>query len=117
VDAPHMIPLADDAESPLGCSYDPDTGTFTLPEPPEPQRIPMTRIGFLDLLLSAGGATNANLAAARADANLAALWVKLEFASDVNPLHPATEEGLTALEALGYLPNGKQAVLDAWPTA
>lgn len=60
--------------------------------------------------------TDAMLVAARNDANLAAMWIKLEMAMGVERDDADTAAGLAALAALGYLPNGAQAVLDAWPT-
>lgn len=76
----------------------------------------LTQLAFIRLCQSAGGATPTMILAAKADANLAYMWLEFEMASTVEKNDPGTTEGLTALETLGYLPNGAQAVLDAWPT-
>jgi hypothetical protein len=75
----------------------------------------LTKLEFVELAQSAGGMSDAQLVAANADPQLAALWLKLTLAGEVQRDHPATQAGLGALAALGYLPNGAAAVLDAWP--
>jgi hypothetical protein len=77
----------------------------------------LTRFEFLTLCQDAGGMTDENLVSAKNDALLAAFWIKLDMVSSVEKDHPATDAGLTALEGLGYLPSGKAAVFNSWPTA
>lgn len=75
----------------------------------------LTQIEFVRLCLSVGGMTQTMLGQAKADSNLAGLWVILELSQFIERNAPEMAGGLDALVALGYLPNGKQAVLDGWP--
>jgi hypothetical protein len=86
--------------------------------PPPPQKPPrtLTPLEFLGLCETAGGMTDALLVAGHADATLAPLWLKFGYAKEIEKESALTSSGLDALHATGYLPNGKQAVLDAWPT-
>lgn len=77
----------------------------------------LTKLQFISLGQKAGGMTDAQLVAARGDANLAAMWIKLELAEQVDRDNADTQTAISALDALGYLPNGAQAVLDAWPVS
>lgn len=78
----------------------------------------LTRVEFLDMLQAAAGITDAQLVAARADTNLGAFWLKFELSVSIAKQAPATQGGLNALVATGYLDAaGKQAILDAWPRA
>ena len=82
---------------------------------PSPQPATLTKLQFITLGQTAGGMTDSQLVAAKGDANLAAMWVKFEMATAVDRDDPNTQAAVAALEQLGYLPNGAQAVLDAWP--
>lgn len=82
-----------------------------------PVAAPLDEAALIDLCQSAGGMTDAQLVAAFNDANLAAFWIKLRAASTILPTDQRMQDGLAAVDALGYLPKGAQAVLDAWPTA
>jgi hypothetical protein len=75
-----------------------------------------TRLEFVRLCMSAGGMTPDMLVQAKAAPELAAMWIMLDMAQEVQRDDPEIAPGLAALEALGYLPNGAQAVLGAWPT-
>lgn len=75
----------------------------------------LTKLGFVELCQSAGGMTDAMLVAARNDPNFAALWIKLDLATDVNKGHAATLAGLNGLKAAGYLTKSVKTVLDNWP--
>jgi hypothetical protein len=96
--------------------------TFIAPEPPEappaPPALPknITPLQAIGLCQSAGGMTDALLVAADGNANLAAAWIKFRFAQEVERDNALTLEFLDALHALGYMPNGKDAVIAAWPT-
>ncbi|MBQ4826551.1 hypothetical protein J4729_18670 [Leisingera sp. HS039] len=78
---------------------------------------PITRLEFVRLCMSAGGMTQELLVQAKAAPELAAMWIMLDMAQQVQKGDPEVAPGLGALEALGHLPNGAQAVLDAWPVA
>ncbi|WP_141415143.1 hypothetical protein [Caenispirillum bisanense] len=84
---------------------------------PAPVYLPLTKLQFLEHLQSAGGITDAQLVEAKAAPALGALWLKLDYASDVRRDYPTTINGLDALVALGYLTETtRAAVLDGWPT-
>ncbi|WP_282091352.1 hypothetical protein [Epibacterium ulvae] len=86
--------------------------------PPQPVSYrALTRIEFVRLCRSAGGMTGAQLVQARETGELKEMWIMLEMAVQVQRGDPEVEPGLAALAALGFLPNGAQAVLDAWPTS
>jgi len=75
----------------------------------------VTRLEFIDMLQTHAGVTDANLVAAKGDANLAALWLKLDMAVSIARDSAVTMQGLDALVATGYIDAaGKQAVLDNW---
>ena len=86
-----------------------------LPPPPDPRPRTLTRVEFARLCMSAGGMTPDMLVQARAAPELATMWILLEMATQVQKDDPEIPTGLAGLEALGFLPNGAQAVLDAWP--
>jgi hypothetical protein len=88
-----------------------------LPAPPEPKPRDLTRVEFVRLCMGAGGMTQEMLVQARQAPELAAMWIMLEMAEKVSKDDPEIGPGLAALENLGHLPNGAQAVLDVWPTA
>lgn len=77
----------------------------------------LTKLGFIELCQTFGGMTDEKLVAARNDPAFAALWVKLDLATDVNKAHSATLAGLNALKAAGYLTKTVKTVLDNWPEA
>lgn len=76
----------------------------------------LTRIEFSRLCMGPGGMTHQMLVQARAAPELAAMWIMLDMAEQVQRDDPEVAPGLAALATLGFLPNGAQAVLDAWPT-
>ncbi len=97
---------------------DPKYGTSETVEHPDPPTAPTTlsHLEFIELVQSAGGMTDAQLVAAHNDASLAALWIKFDHApASIEKTHPLVTPGLDALAAAGYVPNGRDAVLDAWP--
>lgn len=81
----------------------------------KPTRI--SQLQFLKLLRSAGGVTMQQIAAARADANLAGFWVLFDAAATIERDDPDTQAGLSALLSLHYLAaqSNLDAVLAAWP--
>ena len=88
------------------------------PEPePEPTYQSLTKLQFVRLIKQHGGTTNEQVVAAYRDEQLAFFWLMFELATSVERDDPEISEGLAALEQLGYLPNGAQAVLDGWPMA
>ena len=94
---------------------DQGNGTYAPPAAPAPEPVPLTKLQFVSLGQTAGGMTDAQLGAARNDTQLAAMWIKLDLATVVDKDNTDTQAAIAALDALGYLPNGAQAVLDAWP--
>jgi hypothetical protein len=94
------------------------SGEWVEPEPvPEPEPMPqaLTKLAFIRLCQSVGGMTSEMTVAAHGDAHLRYMWLMFEIAAEVERDDPDTQGGLDALSALGYLPNGKQSVADAWP--
>ena len=87
----------------------------TPPAPSGPQSL--TRLAFIRLCQTAGGMTPEMTVAAYNDVNLQYMWLMFEIATGVERDDTDTQGGLDALAALGYLPNGAQAVIDAWPAA
>ena len=77
----------------------------------------LTKLAFIRLCQSAGGMTPEMTVAAYNDANLQYMWLMFEIATGVERDDTDTQGGLDALAALGYLPNGAEAVIDAWPSA
>jgi hypothetical protein len=95
-----------------------DENEWTEPEVPEvvTRYRELTPMELMDLCATAGGMTNELFAQAWQNPQLVTFVGSLQLAKGVERGHPRTEAGLMALEALGYLPDGAQAVLDAWPT-
>ena len=109
-----------DSIAQIGWSYDgmvftPPPAAPVVPQPVVPK--PLTKLEFIRLCRSAGGSTPDMIVAAKKDVLLEYMWMEFEMAHGVEKDDPSTAEGLGALETLGYLPNGAQAVLDAWPSA
>ncbi len=100
---------------PAGCSVRPHVPPEPVVSDPVPQ--PIDEAALIDLCQSAGGMTDAQLVSAFNDPQLAAFWIKLRATSTILPTDQRTQDGLAAVDALGYLPEGAQAVLDAWPAA
>jgi hypothetical protein len=75
----------------------------------------LTKLEFIRLISSKGGATPQNILDAYKDPNLAYFWLMFEVSTGVSRSDPEVREGLGAIDSLGYIPNGKQAVLDNWP--
>lgn len=88
---------------------------WSTPTPPVVYAV-LTHLEFIELCETVGGTTDAMLVASKSDPLLAAFWIKFDMAQDLRHDDSRTAAGLAALNALGYLPNGAQAVLDAWPT-
>ena len=109
-----------DSTAQIGWSYDgtvftPPPVVPVVPQPVVPK--PLTQLEFIRLCRSAGGSTPEMIVTAKTDPALAYMWMEFEMAHGVEKGDPSTAEGLGALQELGYLPNGTQAVLDAWPSA
>lgn len=91
-----------------------------LPPPapqPEPAPLVLGRLQFIVLCQTAGGMTDAMLVAAQKNPAFEAFWIKYQMASAVDRDDPITRTALDALAAGDYLPNGKAAVIAAWPTS
>jgi len=86
-------------------------------KPPPPAPAILGKVEFITLVQAAGGMTDAMLVDAHANPLFAAFWIKMQMASVVQRDYPTTPAALEALASAGYLPNGKAAVLAAWPTA
>lgn len=88
------------------------------PDPPSPPRLPvvLSKIDFVRLVLSAGGASYSQLVAAHNDAALEAYWILLDLSVIVTRDAAETAAALAALDAGGYLPNHAAAVVAAWQT-
>lgn len=71
---------------------------------------------LIKLLVSAGGMTQEQAVACSTDADLAYFWLLLSVTPFTNKDNEDLPTALTALSMKGYLPNGPQAVFDAWPT-
>ena len=78
---------------------------------------PLDEAALIDLCQSAGGMTDAMLVSVYSDPQLAAFIIKIKAARQILPTDARTVQGLGALEALGYLPDGAEAVIAAWPAA
>nr|USU31124.1 hypothetical protein NG677_17500 [Methylobacterium sp. OTU13CASTA1] len=85
-------------------------------KPPPPVPAILGKVEFITLVQMAGGMTDEMLVDAHANPLFAAFWIKLQMASVVQRDYPTTPAALDALAFAGYLPNGKAAVLAAWPT-
>lgn len=126
-DAVEAVIIGDPAEFPqakpvpAGLPVSPGTawvnGAFDVEPLPDPEPAPreLSRMEFVNLVQTAGGMSDEQLVAAHGDTNLAAMWLKLQLAAAVDRDDPNTAAGLGGLEALGYLPNGAAAVIEAWP--
>ena len=116
---PNAIPVPEEQLVRIGTVYDPKAGTFDAPMreviAPEPTYAALSPVGFVRLCMSAGGMTPEQLVRSKADANLAAMWIMFEMATEVARGDPEVAQGLGAMEQLGYLPNGAEAMLEAWP--
>lgn len=102
-------------------SYNPKTGKKTPPiDNPKPDKPivykNISQIDFIDLCQEHGGMTDDLLVQSKEDASLKALWIKFDLAGRLPKDSDKVTNGLTALENAGYLPDGKQKVLDNWPT-
>lgn len=83
--------------------------------PLEPQPKILGKLEFIGLVQMAGGMTDAQLVTAYKAPELEAFWVKYQMASQVVRDHEVTAQALGALDALGFIPNGAAAVIEAWP--
>lgn len=82
----------------------------------EPVSVVMTHLQFIEHAQATGGLTDEDLVAARADAALAAFWIKFELATSMERDHPTTVQGLAALVATGHLSEeGRDAIVELWP--
>jgi hypothetical protein len=93
-------------------------GRYQLVEepPPPPVYQLLSKVEFIRLCMSVGMATEQMVLDSRNDPSLAFMWLIFNEAGGVAYSDPDTQDGLEALHLLGYLPAGRQAVLDAWPT-
>ncbi len=83
----------------------------------QPRPRVMSKMQFIRLVQTAGGMTDALLAQAHAEPLLTPFWIKFNMTAEMQRDDIDTQAGLGALAALGLLPNGTQAVIDAWPPA
>jgi len=92
-----------------------DGNIYVAPPEPDPVYRAVTQVEFVRLCMGAGGMTTTMLVACKNDENMQAFWIMFGLAKELHKDDPEIEPGLGALAALGYLPNGAQAVLDGWP--
>lgn len=112
-DEPNLILLAGD-EDRVGQVW--DGSAWSTPTQPAVYKA-LSKIEFIRLAKSVGGMSGAQHVAASKDANLEEMWLMFNAAEAVEREDPDTLVGLAALEALNYLPNGAESVLDSWPHA
>ena len=107
--------LINTATTPVGIGWVRVEGGWAAPVV-EPQPVVMTHLQFIEHAQAAGGLTDDDLVAARADAALAAFWIKFELATSMERDHPTTVQGLAALVATGHLSEeGRYANFELWP--
>tara|TARA_R100001369_G_scaffold6952_1_gene17985 strand:+ start:80 stop:511 length:432 start_codon:yes stop_codon:yes gene_type:complete len=118
--AAHEIEIPSGLPVVIGTEYDTDTGTFDVVPvevaAPVPQSL--TAPKFVNLMRSAGGMTVSMIAQSRAhsDENLQGMWALFSLpGAEIERDDPDVQAGMQLLAVLGFLPNGAQAVLDAWP--
>lgn len=105
-------------EAAIVAADDPRAVPFeVLPEDGAGIPLPLSRRAFLRLCIGHGGLTPEQAVVSRADPALAFMWMLVEMVPAIERDELETREGLAALEALGYLPAGAQAVIDQWPTS
>lgn len=89
--------------------------------PPDPVRgvvhKGLTLLAFLRLCQKSGGMTDEMLVACDENPLFKAFWIKFRIAEEIVFDDEDTDDGLTALAAAGYLPNGAAAVKAKWPVA
>jgi hypothetical protein len=79
----------------------------------------LTKLQAIQVLMTEGGMTPAELVTAREDPNLKFYWMVWEFAGtdDVNRDSPNTAAVLAALRDNGYITQGElDAIMANWPT-
>lgn len=87
-----------------------------LPDPPPvPIFRSLTKLEFVRLCETAGGMTKEITVQAVKDPEMEYFWLLFEMAEKIKKDSPDTEAALAAMEQLGYLPEGAQAVLENWP--
>ncbi|WP_282076298.1 hypothetical protein [Epibacterium ulvae] len=84
---------------------------------PEPRYTPLDSAALIQLLETAGGMTPEQVVASNDDPSLKYFWLLLQVTPYTSRDNLKLPAALTGLEVAGYLPNGAQAVLDAWPTS
>ena len=115
VTAANMIQIADDA-FPIGKKW--ENGTWNDVAAPTVYKI-LTKLQAIQVLMTEGGMTPAELVIAREDANLKFYWMVWEFAGtdDVNRNSPNTAAVLAALRDNGYITQAElDAIMANWPT-
>lgn len=100
----------------IGWVKQPD-GSYAAPPEPEaaPVYQPLDSAALITLLENAGGMTPEQVVACHQDQNFAYFWILIQIAPYTSRDNPKIPAALAQLEAAGYLPDGAQAVLDAWP--
>lgn len=77
----------------------------------------LTHLQFIEHVQDVGDVSDTELVVAKADANLAAFWLKFDMATSLERDNATTQAGLAALVATGYLTEAERdAVVDLWPT-
>ena len=79
------------------------------------QNKPLDELELIYLCQEYGGMTDEMLVDVYENPLLKAFVIKLKASRNILPTDPRTIAGLSALETLGYLPNGKDAIINNWP--
>lgn len=102
----------------VGIGWVKEGGAWVAPAVAAPQAKSLTHLEFIEHVQTAGDLTDADLVAAKNDANLTAFWIKFEMATSLQRDNPTTVQGLAALVATGYLSaEQREAIVELWPTA
>lgn len=75
----------------------------------------LTKLQFIRLLQQFGGLTMQKTVEATSDPNLAYFWFLADITGAFEYDDPSLGTGLDTLYALGYIPLGKQSIMDHWP--
>lgn len=90
-------------------------GGYGPPPDAEPEYVKLDSAALIHLFETAGGMTPAMVVACKSDPNMEYFWILLQVSPHTSRENQQLPSALSGMEALGYLPDGAQAVLDAWP--
>lgn len=84
-------------------------------QPPRPKSL--NQLQFIELCQEFGGITDELLVSANEDIRLKPFWIKFSYTPEIWIDDYRTISALDVLEVLGYLPNGKDSIINNWPVA